>query len=92
LKNTDKQDETIPDELIQLCIKVFGIDPDSLNEERTDDSNDAELFYEKNPATGGRYDIPMLLPSDPDYVEKYIRLMKIKKENPGLFNKILNWD
>lgn len=45
-----------------------------------------------NPKTGQRYDIPMLKPTDPQYVEKYIMFMKMKEKYPENFEKVLRWD
>jgi len=45
----------------------------------------------KNPATGKRYAIPMLLKSDPDYVYKYAEMMWTKEHQPELFDAIMNW-
>jgi len=44
-----------------------------------------------NPETGRRYEIPMLDTLDPDYVFKYVEMMKTKEETPELFDKIMDW-
>lgn len=46
----------------------------------------------KNPDTGLRYDIPLLVRTDPEYMFKYIHYMKIRETSPETFEKILNWD
>jgi hypothetical protein len=54
---------------------------------------DLAYYYNmKNPVTGLRYDIPMLNTLDPDYYYKYVNFMKIKEQQPDLFDKILRWD
>ena len=52
----------------------------------------AYYFNMKNPATGRRYDIPMLNTMDPAYVFKYVEMMKTKEEQPDLFERMLRWD
>ena len=54
--------------------------------------DDAYYFDMVNPATGERYDIPMLNPSKPGYYFKYIDMMKEKEISPNTFEKILRWD
>ena len=54
---------------------------------------DLAYYYNmKNPATGLRYDIPMLNTLDPDYLFKYVDMMKTKEEQPDLFGRMLRWD
>lgn len=53
---------------------------------------DKKYWNMVNPKTGQRYDIPMLKPTDPDYVEKYIMFMRMKENDPHNFEKVLNWD
>jgi hypothetical protein len=45
----------------------------------------------KDPNTGKRYPIPMLSPSDPDYLYKYANMMWTKEHQPDLFDAIMNW-
>ena len=40
---------------------------------------------------GYRYDIPLLMPTDPRYYFKYIYFMRIKERSPDTFKKIINW-
>jgi len=54
---------------------------------------DLAYYYNmKKPVTGLRYDIPMLNTLAPDYYYKYVNFMKIKEQQPDLFDKILRWD
>ena len=85
----------IPQETIANIERVFGIDVDSLpsiEEARKNAANFDALYNEKNPHTGLRYDIPMLKSTDPDYPKRYADMMRIKRKDPMLFDKILNWD
>jgi len=41
---------------------------------------------------GYRYDIPMLMTSDPEYYDKYVNSMKMKEQSPDTFEKMLRWD
>lgn len=53
---------------------------------------DKKYWNMLNPKTGQRYDIPMLNPTDPQYVEKYIMFMKMKENDPENFEKVLRWE
>lgn len=45
-----------------------------------------------NPETGYHYDIPGLRKDDPLYDEVYRGMMVLRKTDPYVWNKILNWD
>lgn len=51
-----------------------------------------ELWMTLNPDTNMRFEIPMLQFSDPDYKMKYIKYMKLRKENPTEFERVLKWN
>lgn len=53
--------------------------------------DDTEYWHTVNPNTGFRYDIPLLLKSDIEYVSKYISFMKLKETDPAAFGRILQW-
>lgn len=53
---------------------------------------DNDFFAILDPATGYRYDIPMLDRGDPEYFFKYIHNMKILKNSPGTFKSIMEWN
>lgn len=82
-------------ENIDMYTKLFGLDANNLKSRekmgKAEPTND-ELYNEKNPATGLRYDIPMLSTTDPDYAMAYARMMRLKRTNSTLFDKIMNWD
>lgn len=50
------------------------------------------LLEERDPATGRPYTIPLLVPTDPLYPDKYVSYMLMKEERPDLFQAILNWE
>jgi len=94
---TEKNDISGEGEIENMDVykKIFGIDADSLPSanEASMRTNEFELLYnEKNPDTGLRYDIPMLKTTDPDYPRKYAEMMRTKKHDPALFDKIISWD
>lgn len=62
---------------------------DSIKSPKRDDT---DYYNMVNPDTGRRYDIPLLLASDPEYYEKYVNFMKLKVSSPGTFEKALRWD
>ena len=45
-----------------------------------------------DPASGLKYNIPMLDTATPGYYFKYVYYMKLKESSPDTFEKILNWD
>jgi len=51
-----------------------------------------ELWMTFNPETEMRFEIPMLQFKDPDYKLKYINYMKLRKENPTEFERVLKWN
>lgn len=56
------------------------------------DKNERYYFNMVDPRNGARYDIPLLIPSAPDYYSKYVHFMKIKERSPNTFERILRWD
>jgi len=44
-----------------------------------------------NPETGERFDIPLLIKTNPSYYYKYINYMKIRERSPETFATIMNW-
>jgi hypothetical protein len=56
------------------------------------EKDDAYYYANVNPKNGLRYDIPLLIPTDPDYYSKYVYNMKLKERSPNAFDKILRWD
>jgi len=52
----------------------------------------AYYFNMVDPKSGLRYNIPMLLRSDPEYYYKYIDFMKMKERSSETFEKMLRWD
>lgn len=53
---------------------------------------DSYYFHMLDPRSGYRYDIPMLMSSEPTYFYKYVDYMKLKERSPDTFEKILRWD
>lgn len=53
---------------------------------------DSYYFHMLDPRSGYRYDIPMLMRSEPAYFYKYVDYMKLKERSPDTFEKILRWD
>jgi hypothetical protein len=45
-----------------------------------------------DPRNGKPYNIPLLTPSDPDYLADYVYFMKFKERDPVAFERILNWE
>lgn len=60
----------------------------STKSQKTDD----EYFNTKDPRSGFRYRIPMLREDTYEYFEEYVDYMKLRENNPALFEKIMNWD
>jgi len=52
---------------------------------------DNKLFNTVNPQTGKRYEIPMLDKNDHKYRELYIEAMRLKKEDPDSFERMMDW-
>lgn len=61
-------------------------------EEKEIVKDDKYYYHIMNPATGMRYDIPMLSPLDPDYYFQYVHAMKIRETSPDTFKRIMSWD
>lgn len=55
------------------------------------EKEDKAFFNEKDKKTGKRYDIPMLSKTDHDYRENYIQAMRLKKEDPESFARMMDW-
>lgn len=56
------------------------------------EKSDAEYYATVNPATGVRFDIPLLNTLDPEYYFKYVKYMKLREESPDTFNQLINWE
>ncbi len=55
-------------------------------------ADDKRLFVIVNPATGRKYDIPMLSRTAPDYYLKYVYFMRLKESSPSTFEAVMSWD
>ena len=53
--------------------------------------DDNKLFNIKNPQTKKRYEIPMLDKNDHEYRELYIDAMRLLKEDPESFERMMDW-
>ena len=56
------------------------------------DKNHAYYFSMVDPATGLKYNIPMLDTMSPTYFYDYVYYMKIKERTPDTFENILRWN
>jgi len=68
-------------------------DAKTQDESATIEHHDDLYYYNMmDPRSGFRYDIPLLLATEPDYFSKYVYFMRIKETSPDTFEKILRWD
>ena len=57
-----------------------------------DDVERDQYYYNiMNPETGERFDILLLIKTNPTYYYKYINYMKIRERSPETFATIMNW-
>ena len=81
--------DTTPNEQGQSTVEVEGEQsPKSFTNEV---DRDNYYFNIKNPDTGERFDIPLLIKTNPSYYYKYINYMKIRERSPETFATIMNW-
>lgn len=94
LKNTIHTYQYLPDDIQNDAEILKYIDFSFLKGTSAEDKNKAVNYYwnMKDPKNGHKYEIPMLLRSDPAYFFKYIDYMKLKISSPATFEKIINWD
>jgi hypothetical protein len=72
--------------------EITMADEKSAEKKPRQEKTDLEYWETVNPKTGERYDIPMLDKTSGAYVWDYIAFMKVRESNPGMFERILNWD
>jgi len=74
---------------LQFADDILQDDEELLSYVTKDDSYYYNMLDTRN---GLRYDIPMLMTTDPVYYFKYIRYMKLKEQSLDTFEKMLRWD